>query len=174
MAIYQLGDLVPDIADDVYVAETASVIGAVTLGPGCSVWSSAVIRADNDMVKIGAGTNIQDGAVLHADPGEPLTIGAHVTIGHQAMLHGCTIEDRVLIGIQAVVLNGALIRTNSLVGAGALVTERKEFEAGKWIIGSPAKAMRDVSEDMLAIMKRDNADYVRRSGEYRGALKRIG
>ena len=117
MAIFRLGDKTPTIDPSVYIAETASVIGDVTIGAGSSVWASAVIRADNDSITIGAGTNIQDGAVLHADPGEPLVIGSNVTVGHQAMLHGCTVEDGALIGIQAVVLNQALIRKNSLVGA---------------------------------------------------------
>ena len=164
----------PELADDVYIAETASVIGAVTLGSGCSVWSSAVIRADNDTVTIGDRTNIQDGAVLHADPGEPLTIGDDVTIGHQAMLHGCTISDGALIGIQAVVLNGALIGKECLVGAGALITERKNFEDRNLVVGAPARAIKNVSDEMLAIMKRDNADYVRRAAQFRADLERIG
>ena len=174
MAIYRLGDKVPIIADDVYIADTASVIGAVTIGPGSSVWSSAVIRADNDTVTIGARTNIQDSAVLHADPGEPLTIGDDVTVGHQAMLHGCTISDGALIGIQAVVLNGALVGKECLVGAGALITERKNFDDRDLIVGAPARAIKNVSDEVLAIMKRDNADYVRRAAQVRVDLERIG
>jgi carbonic anhydrase/acetyltransferase-like protein (isoleucine patch superfamily) len=174
MAIYRLGDKTPNIHPSVYIAETASVIGDVTIGAGSSVWSSSVIRADNDSITIGENTNIQDGAVLHADPGEPLKIGSNCTIGHQAMLHGCTIEDGALIGIQAVVLNGAIIGANALLGAGGLVTERKVFEGGKLIVGAPARVMRAVSEEILAIMKRDNADYVRRAKMFREDLERIG
>jgi carbonic anhydrase/acetyltransferase-like protein (isoleucine patch superfamily) len=174
MAIYQLGDKTPDIDPSVYIAETASVIGDVTIGAGSSVWSSAVIRADNDKITIGENTNIQDGAVLHADPGEPLKIGSNCTIGHQAMLHGCTIEDGALVGIQAVVLNGAVIGANSLLGAGGLVTERKIFEAMKLIVGAPARVIREVSPEMLGIMQRDNADYVRRARQFRETLVRIG
>jgi carbonic anhydrase/acetyltransferase-like protein (isoleucine patch superfamily) len=173
MAIYKLGDKTPNIDPSVYIAETASVIGDVTIGAGSSVWSSAVIRADNDSITIGEGTNIQDGAVLHADPGEPLVIGSNVTIGHQAMLHGCTVEDGALIGIQAVVLNQALIRENSLVGAGALVTEGKEYEAGKLIIGTPAKAIREITPEMLKVMHADTVDYVRRAKQFREQLVRM-
>jgi carbonic anhydrase/acetyltransferase-like protein (isoleucine patch superfamily) len=174
MAIYRLGDKTPKIHSSVYIAETASVIGDVTIGAGSSVWSSAVIRADNDTITIGEGTNIQDGAVLHADPGEPLTIGSNVTVGHQAMLHGCTIEDGALIGIQAVVLNGAVIGGNSLLGAGGLVTERKVFEPLKLIVGAPARVIREVSPEMLEVMRSDNADYVRRAKQFREHLTRIG
>ncbi|MDE0809049.1 MAG: gamma carbonic anhydrase family protein [Alphaproteobacteria bacterium] len=174
MAIFRLGDKTPTIDPSVYIAETASVIGDVTIGAGSSVWSSAVIRADNDSITIGAGTNIQDGAVLHADPGEPLVIGSNVTVGHQAMLHGCTVEDGALIGIQAVVLNQALIRKNSLVGACALVTEGKEYAAGTLIIGTPAKAVREITLEMLKVMHADTADYVRRAKQFCEQLKRIG
>jgi carbonic anhydrase/acetyltransferase-like protein (isoleucine patch superfamily) len=174
MAIYRLGDMTPNIHLSVYIAETASVIGNVTIGAGSSVWSSAVIRADNDSITIGENTNIQDGAVLHADPGEPLKIGSNCTIGHQAMLHGCTIEDGVLIGIQAVVLNGAIIGAKSLLGAGGLVTERKVFEGGKLIVGAPARVHRELNEENLAVIKRDNADYVRRAKMFREDLERIG
>jgi carbonic anhydrase/acetyltransferase-like protein (isoleucine patch superfamily) len=174
MAIYKLGDKTPNIDPSVYIAETASVIGDVTIGAGSSVWSSAVIRADNDSITIGERTNIQDGAVLHADPGEPLKIGSDCTIGHQAMLHGCTIEDGALIGIQAIVLNGAVIGSHSLLGAGGLVTERKIFEGMKLIVGAPARVIREVTAEMLAVMQRDNADYVRRAKQFRETLVRIG
>jgi len=174
MAVYRLGDKTPNIHPSAYIAETAAVIGDVTIGAGSSVWSSAVIRADNDSITIGENTNIQDGAVLHADPGEPLKIGSDCTIGHQAMLHGCTIEDGALVGIQAIVLNGAIIGAKSLLGAGGLVTERKVFEGGKLIVGAPALVVREVSDEILAIMKRDNADYVRRAKMFREDLERIG
>ena len=174
MPIYEIDDLIPSLADSVYVADAATVIGNATLCEDVSVWSSAVIRADNDSIFIGAGTNIQEGAVLHADPDFPLKVGKKVTIGHQAMLHGCTIEDGALIGIQAVVLNGAVIGKNCLVGAGALVTEGKVFPDNSLILGSPAKVVREVSEDQLRIMQRDTLDYVLRGRRYKKTQKRIG
>ena len=138
-----------------------------------SVWTGAVLRGDNDWVKIGAGTNMQEGAVLHADPGYPLLVGANVTIGHQAMLHGCTVGDGALIGIQAVVLNGAIIGKNCLVGAGALVTEGKIFPDNTLIIGSPARVLKQISAEQLKIMQRDTADYVDRARRYKKTLLRI-
>ena len=130
MAIYQLDDLVPQIHESVYVATSAEVIGDVHLAEGVSVWSGVVIRGDSETIRIGRGSNVQDLSMLHADPGVPLTIGDNVTIGHQVMLHGCTIGDESLIGIGAVVLNGAKIGKNCLVGAGSLVTEGKEIPDG--------------------------------------------
>ncbi len=125
MPLYQLGDDAPEIHPTAYVAAEATLIGKVKLGERASVWFGAVIRADNEPILLGDGSNVQESAVLHTDPGFPLSIGANVTIGHQAMLHGCTIGDGSLIGIQAVILNGAVIGRNCLVGAGAIVTERK-------------------------------------------------
>ena len=122
MALYRLGDDAPSIPSSAYVASEATVIGKVTLGERVSVWPGAVIRGDNEPIRIGAGSNVQDNAVLHTDPGFPLTIGANVIVGHQAMLHGCTIGAGSLIGIQAVVMNGAVIGAGCLVGACALVT----------------------------------------------------
>lgn len=174
MPIYEVDNLTPKIEDNVYIAETATVIGNATLCEDVSVWSGAVLRADNDSIHIGSGTNIQEGAVLHADPEFPLQVGEKVTIGHQAMLHGCTVEDGALIGIQAVVLNGAIIGKNCLVGAGALVTEGKVFPENSLILGSPAKVIRPVSEEQLKIMKRDTWDYVLRGRRYRTTQKKIG
>ena len=174
MPIYEIDDLIPSLADSVYVADTATVIGNATLCEDVSVWSSAVVRADSESVFIGAGTNIQEGAVLHADPDFPLKVGTKVTIGHQAMLHGCTIQDGALIGIQAVVLNGAVIGKNCLVGAGALVTERKVFPDNSLILGSPARVIREVSAEQLRIMQRDTWDYVLRGRRYKKTQKRIG
>ena len=142
MPIYEVDGKRPVIDDSVYIADGGTVIGDVTLAKEVTVWSGAVLRADNDTIEVGVGTNIQEGAVLHADPGYPLKVGSNVTVGHQAMLHGCSIEDGVLIGIQAVVLNGAVIGKNSLVGAGALVTEGKLFPENSLIIGSPARVAR--------------------------------
>ncbi|BBI52992.1 gamma carbonic anhydrase family protein [Vreelandella olivaria] len=136
MAIYQYGEYRPDIQDDVYIAETADVIGQVTLKSRASVWYQAVLRGDSDHLEVGEESNIQDGAVLHADPGFPLKVGKGVTVGHQAMLHGCTVGDGCLIGIQAVVLNGAVIGENSLVGAGAFIKEGAVFPPNSLIVGS--------------------------------------
>ena len=142
MAIYQLGDCIPDIDPSAYIAESANVIGKVIIKANASIWFGVTIRGDNEPITIGENSNVQEGCVLHADPGLPLTIGRNVTVGHQAMLHGCTVGDGSLIGIQAVILNGAKIGKNCLVGAGALVTEGKEFPDNSLIIGSPAKVVR--------------------------------
>ena len=174
MAIYQLDDLKPVIDDSAWVADSAQVIGDVTLGQDCSVWFGVVIRGDTDRISVGAGTNIQDGSVLHADHGMPLTIGDNVTVGHQAMLHGCTIGDGSLIGIQAVVLNGAKIGKNCLVGAGALVTEGKEFPDGSMILGSPAKAVRQLSEAQLAGLKMSAQHYIDDARRYKTGLTQLG
>ena len=139
MAIYSLGDRTPKIDPSCFVAGSASVIGSVELAADVSVWFGAVARGDVERITLGRGSNVQDGAVLHADVGKPLVIGEYVTIGHQAMLHGCTVGDGALIGIQAVVLNGAVIGRNCLVGAGAIVTENKVFPDNSLIIGAPAK-----------------------------------
>ncbi|NKC14318.1 MAG: gamma carbonic anhydrase family protein [Gammaproteobacteria bacterium] len=173
MPIYEVDGKAPTIDDSVYIADGATVIGDVTLGPQVSVWTGAVLRGDNDYIKIAAGTNIQEGAVLHADPDFPINVGNHVTIGHQAMLHGCTIGPGALIGIQAVVLNGALIGENALVGAGAIVTEGKSFPGHCLILGAPARAIREVSPAMLAVMQRDNADYIARAKRYKATLRRL-
>ena len=138
MAIYQLGDLVPEIDPTAFIAPEATIIGKVIVGTYSTVWAGVVIRGDNEPITIGNSTNIQEGAVLHVDKGFPLTLGNDVTIGHQVMLHGCTIEDGALIGIQAVILNNAVIGKESLVGAGAVVTEGKVFPPRSLILGSPA------------------------------------
>ena len=173
MPIYAVDGQSPEIDETVYIADGATVIGAVTLGREVSLWSGAVLRGDNDTITIREGTNVQDGAVLHADPGFPLLVGARVTIGHQAMLHGCTIGDGALVGIQAVVLNGAVIGRNCLVGAGALVTEGKSFPDNSLIVGAPARAIRTVSAELLETMRRDTADYVARGQRYRRTLVRL-
>jgi carbonic anhydrase/acetyltransferase-like protein (isoleucine patch superfamily) len=142
MAVFALGGVAPEIADGVWIAESAVVLGRVRLRPGASVWFGAVIRGDNEWIEIGEGSNVQDGAVLHTDPGLPLTVGRDCTIGHQAILHGCTIADETLIGMGAAVLNGARIGASCLIGAKALVTENKIFEDGQLIVGAPAKAVR--------------------------------
>jgi carbonic anhydrase/acetyltransferase-like protein (isoleucine patch superfamily) len=173
MAIYQLGDNSPAVHPSCYVTESACVVGKSTLQEDVNVWFGATIRADNDDIVIGKGSNIQENAVLHADPGFPLTIGNHVSIGHMAMVHGCTIGDGSLIGIQAVILNGAVIGKNCLVGAGALVTEGKEFPDNSLIIGTPAKAIRTLTEEEIARLRSIAANYVQRSQFFKENLKRI-
>ena len=174
MPIYQLGDLVPVIPASCYIAPEATIIGQVTLGERVTVMSGAVIRGDNEPVVIGDDSNIQEGCVLHTDPGLPLTLGKGVTVGHQVMLHGCTIGDGTLIGIQAVVLNNTVVGKDCLVGAGAVLTENKNFPDRSVIFGAPAKPVREVTEDNLMRMRVSAADYVRRGIQYKNELKRIG
>jgi carbonic anhydrase/acetyltransferase-like protein (isoleucine patch superfamily) len=149
------------------------VIGDARLGAGASVWFGAVIRADNTRILVGARTNIQESAMLHSDPGAPLTIGEEVTVGHHAILHGCTVGDRALIGMGAVVLNRAVIGPDCIVGAGALVTEGKEFPAGSLIVGSPARAGRQLDETALAMLRASAAHYVEKARRYATALERV-
>ena len=173
MAIYQLDDLSPNIHPSAWVAENAQVVGNVSLGEDCSVWFGVVMRGDTERLTIGRGTNIQDASVLHADPGMPLIIGENVSVGHQVMLHGCTVGDGSLIGIGAIVLNGARIGKNCLVGAGALVTEGKEFPDGSMILGSPAKAVRQLSPEQIAGLRKAAAHYMANARRYRSGLKKL-
>jgi carbonic anhydrase/acetyltransferase-like protein (isoleucine patch superfamily) len=173
MAVYQLGDDVPQIADSAYVAQEATVVGRVHLGEHASVWPGAVIRADNDDIVVGEGSNVQEGAVLHTDPGLKLVLGDYVTVGHQAMLHGCTIGDGALIGIQAVVLNRAVIGKDCLVGAGAIVTEGKVFPDRSLILGAPAKVVRELSDEDVARMRKGAESYVQRQQLFKTQLKEI-
>ena len=173
MSIYELGNDKPQIAASVYVAPEATVIGNVTLGEKVSIWPGAVLRGDNEPITIDEASNVQDGAVLHADPGFPLTVGKHVTIGHQAMLHGCTVGDGALIGIQAVIMNGAVIGKDCLVGAAALVPEGKVFPERSLIIGAPAKVVRELSDEEIEKMHRAAPGYVERQAMYKNRLKRI-
>lgn len=174
MAIYQLGDWVPRIAASAWVADGARVIGNVTLEEDASIWYGAVLRGDNDLITVGRASNVQDGSVLHTDAGIRLTLGAHVTVGHQVMLHGCTIGDGTLVGIQSVVLNGARIGANSIVGAGALVTEGKEFPDGVLIVGSPAKVARELTPEQIARLKGIAEHYIHQQQRHRTQLRRIG
>jgi len=173
MAIYQLDDWVPEIAATAWVAETASVIGRVRMAEGASVWYGAVLRGDNDWITLGRNCNIQDGSVLHTDSGMPLSIGDDVTVGHQVMLHGCTVGSGSLVGIQAVILNGAKIGRHSIVGAGALVTEGKEFPDGVLIVGSPAKVVRELTPEQIERLKWSAAHYVENAARHRSHVKRI-
>jgi carbonic anhydrase/acetyltransferase-like protein (isoleucine patch superfamily) len=173
MAIYQLGDDAPRIAATAWVADSAAVIGRVDLAEGASVWYGAVLRGDNDRITVGARSNVQDGSVLHTDDGFPLTLGEDVTVGHQVVLHGCTVGDGSLIGIQAVVLNGAKIGRGCLVGAGAVVTEGKAFPDGSLILGAPAKAVRPVTPEQIERLRLGTRHYVENAGRHRAGLKRI-
>jgi carbonic anhydrase/acetyltransferase-like protein (isoleucine patch superfamily) len=173
MSVYQLDSLAPDIADSAWVAENAQVIGDVHMAADSSVWFSSVVRGDTATIRIGEGTNIQDGSVLHADVGIPLTIGKHVTVGHMVQLHGCTIGDESLIGIGAVVLNGAKIGKNCLVGAGSLVTEGKEFADGSMILGSPAKVVRQLTPEQIDGLRRSAQHYVANKNRFKAGLKKI-
>lgn len=174
MAIFQLGEHAPDIDPSAFVADSANVIGKVCIEAHASIWFEVTIRGDNELITIGENSNVQENTVLHTDPGIPLVIGKNVTVGHQAMLHGCTIGDGSLIGIQAVVLNGAKIGRNCLVGAGALVTEGKEFPDNSLIIGAPAKAVRTLSEEDVQRLQASAAIYVARGQLFKRELKRIG
>ncbi len=174
MALYQLDADTPQVHDSAWVADSAQVIGRVTLEENASVWFGAVVRGDTDTICIGRGSNIQDSSVLHADQGMPLNIGENVTVGHQVMLHGCTIGDGSLIGIQAVVLNGARIGKNCLVGAGALVTEGKEFPDGSMILGSPAKVVRQLTPEQIEGLQRSAQGYRDNARRFRAGLRKIG
>ena len=174
MAIYQLDEQVPRIASTAWVADSAQVIGNVELGENASVWFGAVLRGDGEPLRIGRGSNVQDGSVVHTDAGFPTTLGEYVTVGHQVMLHGCTIGDGSLIGIQAVLLNGAKIGKNCLVGAGALVTEGKEFPDGSMILGSPAKVVRQLTPEQTAGLQRSATHYVANAARFKVGLKKIG
>jgi len=173
MAIYELDGVRPEMDPSAWVADSAQVIGAVRLAKDASVWFGSVLRGDSDTIHVGEGSNIQDGSVLHADPGYPLTLGARVTVGHKVMLHGCTIGDESLIGIGAVVLNGAKIGRNCLVGAGALVTEGKEFPDGSMIIGSPAKAVRQLTPEQIEGLRHGAQHYIANARRFQAGLKKI-
>lgn len=173
MTLYALGEHSPLLAASVYVAPNASVIGKVVLAENATVWFGATLRGDNELISIGARSNVQDSAVMHTDPGFPLTLGADVSVGHQAMVHGCTVGEGTLIGIQAVVLNGAVIGKSCLVGAGALITERKVFPDGCLIIGAPAKAVREVTAEERDNLIKVAANYAQRGAYYRNHLRAI-
>lgn len=174
MSIYRLRGKAPIVGSHVYVAEDARVIGDVVLEDRCSVWFGAVVRGDNGPIRIGAASNVQDGAILHSSPGRRLIIGAGVTVGHQAMLHGCTIGDRALIGIQAVILDGAVIGRDCLVAAGAVVPEGKEFPPRTLIMGTPARAVRELLPEEVERLGDNAIRYVRDAADYLATLERVG
>mgnify|MGYP001485062642 CR=1 FL=1 len=162
MPIFALDGVEPELPEDrdFWVAPGAQVMGAVTLAEGASIWFNAVLRGDKERITIGAGSNVQDGCVLHADPGVPLTVGADVTVGHKAILHGCTVGDGSLIGMNAVVLNGAVIGEGCLIGANALVTEGKSFPDNSLIVGAPARAVRELDGEAIAGLRRSAESYI--------------
>lgn len=174
MALYSIDGKEPLLEEGAWAAPSADLIGDVRLGKRASVWFGAVIRADNTPIILGWETNFQDGAVGHSDPGAPLTIGARVTVGHQAILHGCTIGDEALVGMGARILNGAVIGTQCIVGAGALVTEGKYFEPRSLIVGSPARAVRSLTDEQVAMLRLSAAHYADKAGHYAANLLPVG
>ncbi len=176
MAIYELDGQAPELpgAQECYIAESAALIGRVRLKRDVSIWFGAVLRGDNEWIEIGHRSQIQDNATLHTDPGFPMTIGSNCVIGHNVILHGCTIGDECLIGMGAIMMNGVKIGKNSLVGAGSVVPEGKVFPENSLIVGAPARVIRTL-DDKMAAMIREGADiYVRRAQRYAKGLKRIG
>ncbi len=173
MAIYCLGERTPSIHPTAWVADSADLIGLVELAENSSVWFNAVLRGDNEPIRLGANSNIQEGAVLHTDPGSPLTIGECVTVGHQAMLHGCTIGEGSLVGIQAVILNNARIGRDCLIGAGALIGEGKEIPDRSVVLGAPGRVVRQLSNEDVARIRAGALNYVERARYYREALRRL-
>lgn len=175
MALYALGDSIPQTPDEgeYWVAPDAQVMGRVVLRRNASVWYGAVVRGDNDPITIGEDSNVQDLSVLHTDEGVPLTIGKGVTIGHRAMLHGCTVGDYSLIGIGATVLNGAKIGRNCIIGAHALITEGKEIPDNSLVVGAPAKVIRTLDEDAAVMLKASADHYVENWKRHATQLRRI-
>jgi carbonic anhydrase/acetyltransferase-like protein (isoleucine patch superfamily) len=172
MPLYSLGDKrVELLGAHHYVAHDATLVGAITLEADVNIWFQVVIRAENDVVRIGEATNVQDGSVLHVDPGFPLTLGRQVTIGHKVMLHGCTVGDGSLVGINSVVMNGAKIGRGSLIGANSLIAEGKEIPEGVLVLGSPGKVVRDLKPEERATLLKIADGYVERSRRYKIELR---
>jgi carbonic anhydrase/acetyltransferase-like protein (isoleucine patch superfamily) len=169
MSIYTLGEKKPVLGRDAWIAN-ATVIGDVRLGDEASIWWNAVLRADNDTISIGAGSNIQDGSVLHADEGVPLTLGANVTVGHMVMLHGCTVGEQSLIGIKSVILNRAVIGRHCLIGANSLIPEGKVIPERSLVMGSPGKVVRELNDEEVARLLLAAQGYVANARRYREKL----
>jgi len=176
MAIYELDGQAPELPADgqYYIADTASVIGKVRLGQSATVWFGAVLRGDNEWIEIGQHANVQDNATCHTDRGFPLRIGDHCTVGHNVILHGCTIEDGALVGMGAIVMNGARIGRGSIVGAGAVITEGKQFPEHSLIIGAPARVIRALDPAQVTAMGGAARFYVGNGPRFRQGLKKIG
>jgi carbonic anhydrase/acetyltransferase-like protein (isoleucine patch superfamily) len=168
---YRIGDVSPRLGVGAWAAPSADLIGDVRLGARASVWFGAVLRGDNTPLVLGEETNFQDGAIGHSDPGFPLTIGGRVTVGHQAILHGCTIADDCLIGMGARILNGAVIESECIVGASALVTEGKHFERGSLIVGAPARVVRQVTDGERQLLRASAAHYAEKAARYAAELR---
>lgn len=173
MAVFALDDQEPDIGEQVWVAESAQIIGKVSLAARVSVWFNAVLRGDNDPITIGANSNIQDGAILHTDEGIPLTLGENVSVGHMAMLHGCTVGDGTLIGMNAVVLNGAVIGKHCLIGAKALIPEGKVIPDRSLVVGTPGRIIRELTDEEVARIEAGAAHYVENAARFQKGLRRI-
>ena len=170
--LYSLpGDRVPQVDPDAWVAPNATIVGDVVLGPGASVWYGAVVRADNAPIVIGAETNLQDNVSAHVDGDYPLTVGARVSVGHNAVLHGCTIEDDVLVGMSATILNGAHVGAESLVAAGALITQGVVIPPRSLVAGVPAKVRRELTDDEVEAIRRNASGYVEKTAEHRQAAR---
>lgn len=159
-------------SENYFIAHNATVIGSVVIGDNVSIWFNVVLRGDNDVIAIGADTNIQDGSVIHVDPGKPVTIGRGVTVGHKAVIHGCTIGDNTLIGINSVILNGAQIGNNCIIGANALIPEGKIIPDGSLVMGSPGRVVRQLSEEQIAGLEKSAAGYVANGRRFREGLRR--
>ncbi|MEJ7687309.1 MAG: gamma carbonic anhydrase family protein [Variovorax sp.] len=174
MALYELDGVAPQLGAGAWVADSAQVIGKVALGEGASIWFGAVLRGDNETLSIGRNSNVQDLSALHSDMGCPLTLGENVTVGHQVVLHGCTVGDNSLIGIGAVILNNARIGRNSIVGAGSVVTEGKEFPDNSLIVGAPARVVRTLDDAAAARLTQNAEHYVENASRFRKGLRKIG
>ncbi|WP_341678323.1 gamma carbonic anhydrase family protein [Niveibacterium sp. SC-1] len=174
MSIFALEDRVPELGDNVWVADNATVIGDVRLGANASVWFGATLRGDHDPIVIGANTNIQDGAILHTDDGVPLTLADNVTVGHMVMLHGCTVGEGSLIGINAVILNRAVIGKHCLIGANTLIPEGKVIPDRVLVVGTPGRIIRELTDAEVAGLYKSAESYVRNAARYRAGLRRIG
>ena len=172
MPVYALDDVTPEIAEECWIAPDAVLIGKVRILRGASVWFGAVLRGDNEWITIGPNSNVQDHSIIHADPGQPVTIGRGVTIGHRVIVHSALVGDGSLVGMGSILLNRARIGAHSLVGAGALVTEDKSFEDDKMILGAPARAVRDLSPEQISGLERSAAIYVANARRYAGGLRR--
>ena len=171
MSRYEIDGIAPRLGEGAWAAPSADLIGDVRLGDRASVWFGAIIRADNTPIVLGEQTNFQDGAIGHSDPGVPLTIGARVTVGHQAILHGCTVADDCLVGMGARILNGAFLGPECLVGANALVTEGKRFEEGGLIVGAPARLIRPLTDAEKAALRLSAAHYAEKASRYASGLQ---
>jgi len=171
--IYELDGMTPEIAPDAFIAPDANLIGKVRIGPKASVWFGCTLRGDNELIDVGEGSNVQENCVLHTDMGFPLRIGTNVTVGHKAMLHGCTVDDYSLIGMGATVLNGAKIGKNCLIGAGALVTEGKEIPDGSMVLGAPGKVVRELDDAAIKGLYASALQYQENAARFLKGMKSV-